>query len=62
LPGGLRSLAYFVYRYVFRLGFLDGREGLYFALLQAFWFRVLVDAKSYESRNAARKLNLEARR
>jgi glycosyltransferase involved in cell wall biosynthesis len=56
LPGGLRSLAYFFYRYFFRLGFLDGREGLYFALLQAFWFRVLVDAKSYESRHAARGL------
>jgi hypothetical protein len=53
LPGGLRSSAYFVYRYVLRLGFLDGREGFYFAVLQAFWFRMLVDAKAYESRKAA---------
>lgn len=51
LPGGLRSFAYFVYRYVFRLGFLDGREGFYFAFFQAFWFRMLVDAKAYESRS-----------
>lgn len=54
LPGGLRSLAYFLYRYVFRLGFLDGREGFYFAFLQALWFRLLVDGKVYESRQAQR--------
>jgi glycosyltransferase involved in cell wall biosynthesis len=53
LPGGLRSLAYFVYRYGLRLGFLDGREGFYFAVLQAFWFRVLVDAKAYELAKAS---------
>ena len=45
LPGGIRAIAYFVYRYVFRLGFLDGREGFYFAFFQALWFRLLVDAK-----------------
>jgi glycosyltransferase involved in cell wall biosynthesis len=50
LPGGLRATAYFVYRYVLRLGFLDGREGLYFAFLQALWFRMLVDAKLFEAR------------
>jgi glycosyltransferase involved in cell wall biosynthesis len=52
LPGGLRSIAYFLYRYVLRLGFLDGREGFYFAFLQALWFRVLVDAKVHEARGA----------
>ena len=52
LPGGLRASAYFVYRYVIRLGFLDGREGLYFAFLQAFWFRMLVDAKMFEARQS----------
>ncbi len=50
LPTGLRSLGYFVYRYVFRLGFLDGRTGFYFAFFQALWFRMLVDAKMYEKR------------
>jgi glycosyltransferase involved in cell wall biosynthesis len=50
LPGGARAVAYFLYRYVVRLGFLDGREGFYFAILQALWFRVLVDAKLYEAR------------
>ena len=53
LPGGWRALAYFAYRYVLRLGFLDGREGFYFAFLQALWFRLLVDAKVYESRRGA---------
>src|SRR5262245_23061261 len=50
LPGGARAVAYFLYRYIARLGFLDGREGFYFAILQALWFRVLVDAKLYEAR------------
>jgi glycosyltransferase involved in cell wall biosynthesis len=48
LPGGLRALAYFLYRYLFRLGFLDGREGAEFHFLQAFWYRYLVDAKINE--------------
>jgi glycosyltransferase involved in cell wall biosynthesis len=50
LPTGIRSLSYFVYRYIFRLGFLDGTTGFYFAFFQALWFRMLVDAKMYEQR------------
>lgn len=50
LPGGFRALAYFLYRYVFRAGFLDGREGLAFHVLQGFWYRFLVDAKLAETR------------
>ena len=53
LPIGMRSLSYFVYRYVFRLGFLDGKTGFYFAFFQALWFRMLVDAKMYEQRTPA---------
>jgi len=30
LPGGFRAFAYFSYRYVLRLGFLDGRAGTAF--------------------------------
>ena len=48
LPSGLRALTYFVYRYFIRLGFLDGRAGWYFHLLQGFWYRTLVDAKITE--------------
>lgn len=43
-----RALGLFFYRYVFKLGFLDGRWGLIFFVLQTFWFRFLVDAKLYE--------------
>jgi len=48
LPMSLRALSYFIYRYFLKLGFLDGKEGLIFAVLQAFWYRFLVDAKIYE--------------
>ncbi len=49
LPMGFRSWLYYVYRYYFRLGFLDGREGKIFCFLQAYWYRFLVDAKIYEA-------------
>ena len=48
LPRGLRAFAYFFYRYVIRLGFLDGQAGTAFHFLQGFWYRYLVDAKVAE--------------
>ena len=48
LPGGIRAFAYFFYRYVIRLGFLDGKEGAAFHVLQGFWYRYLVDMKLHE--------------
>ena len=48
LPGALRAQLYFVLRYIFMLGFLDGRQGYFFHVLQAFWYRTLVDAKVAE--------------
>jgi len=48
LPGGFRALVYFLYRYVIRLGFLDGPSGSAFHFLQGFWYRYLVDAKVTE--------------
>lgn len=50
MPGGLRAFAYFFYRYIMRLGFLDGRAGATFHFLQGFWYRYLVDAKVMEVR------------
>ena len=50
LPLFLRAFLYFIYRYVFRLGFLDGTEGLVFHFLQGCWYRFYVDAKIYEAR------------
>lgn len=43
-----RAHWYFIYRYIFRLGFLDGKEGLIFHFLQGYWYRFLVDAKIFE--------------
>lgn len=48
LPMGMRAHLYFWYRYYFKLGFLDGKEGKIYAFLQAYWYRFLVDAKIYE--------------
>ena len=53
-PPLLRAVAYFVYRYVVLLGFLDGRAGFLYAVLQALWFRLLVDAKLAELTAARR--------
>ena len=49
-PLFLRAYGLFFYRYVLRLGFLDGMPGLIFFVLQTFWFRFLIDAKVYEKR------------
>lgn len=53
MPLFIRPFVLFIYRYFFRLGFLDGTEGLIFWVLQTFWFRFLVDAKIWEKRHAA---------
>lgn len=48
LPLFLRARLYYWYRYYFQLGFLDGAEGKIFAFLQAYWYRMLIDARIYE--------------
>lgn len=50
LPLFWRAAFYFAYRYVLRLGFLDGREGFLWHFLQGWWYRTLVDAKLLELR------------
>jgi glycosyltransferase involved in cell wall biosynthesis len=57
LPGGFRASLYFFYRYVLGLGFLDGKTGFYFHFLQAFWYRVYVDAKMHELTQEALRCN-----
>jgi len=57
-PKSLRSFLFFIYRYIFRLGFLDGYQGLVWNFLQGFWYRFLVDAKVYELESKAKELNL----
>jgi glycosyltransferase involved in cell wall biosynthesis len=49
-PLVIRPFVHFSIRYFLQLGFLDGRIGLLYAVLQALWFRMLVDAKLMEKR------------
>ncbi|MER8509603.1 glycosyltransferase family 2 protein [Mesorhizobium sp. M0894] len=56
-PAGARTIAYFMYRYLLRLGFLDGKPGFYFHFLQGLWYRGLVDAKVFEIEALAEQKN-----
>ncbi|OIR19163.1 glycosyl transferase family 2 [mine drainage metagenome] len=48
LPMFWRALFFWIYRYFFKFGFLDGIPGLIYHTLHGFWFRFLVDSKLYE--------------
>ncbi|WP_331774347.1 glycosyltransferase family 2 protein [Sulfurospirillum sp. 1612] len=48
LPLFVRPIIYFHYRYFFKLGFLDGKQGFIWHFLQGFWYRFYIDAKIYE--------------
>jgi len=48
LPMIMRPFLYFFYRYIFRLGFLDGRVGFVYHFLQGYWLWLLVDVKYIE--------------
>jgi glycosyltransferase involved in cell wall biosynthesis len=48
-PPVWRALALFGWRYAVLGGFLDGRAGFLYAVFQALWFRLLVDAKLIEA-------------
>ncbi|HVT18465.1 MAG TPA: glycosyltransferase family 2 protein [Thermoanaerobaculia bacterium] len=48
LPRFVRPTLYFLYRYFFLLGVLDGKNGFIFHFLQAFWFRLVVDVRLEE--------------
>lgn len=47
-PLFVRSFLYFIYRYIFKLGFLEGKEGFLWHFLQGWWYRTLVDAIIFE--------------
>ncbi len=57
LPLGLRSWVYYKYRYIFRLGFLDGKIGKIYFFLSCYWYRFLVDAKIYEQNLIPKELD-----
>jgi glycosyltransferase involved in cell wall biosynthesis len=55
MPLYLRPVLYFSYRYFFKLGILDGKQGFIFHFLQGFWFRLIVDIKIEEKKNDIRR-------
>jgi len=51
-PLFIRAFLYWWFRYFILLGILDGVAGFVFHFLQAFWYRLVIDAKLYERRCA----------
>jgi glycosyltransferase involved in cell wall biosynthesis len=62
MPFWLNSFAYFLYRYIIQLGFLDGRAGLIYHVLQGFWYRFLVGAKIEEFEQALASVDTRSER
>ena len=60
LPFTVSSTLYFLWRYVFQLGFLDGRSGLVYHFLQGYWYRFLVGVKLMELERAIAHLEDKA--
>lgn len=50
MPLFIRPFGFLTYRYIIRLGFLDGIPGFIFHVLHAFWYRFLVDALIFEAK------------
>jgi glycosyltransferase involved in cell wall biosynthesis len=59
-PIYLRAVLFYLYRYVIRLGFLDGKEGFVFHFLHGCWMMMLIDAKIDEARIYIRAHGIEA--
>ena len=57
LPLFIRPFLYYVHRYIFKLGFLDGKEGFIFHFLHAFWYRFLVDVKVFQLERLSKEEN-----
>lgn len=49
LPLFVRPFIFFLIRYFFQLGFIEGKRGFIWNVLQCFWYRFLVDAKIFEA-------------
>ncbi|WP_197488477.1 glycosyltransferase family 2 protein [Methylomonas koyamae] len=49
LPIFFRPVLYFFYRYIIRLGFMDGKEGFAYHFMQGLWYRCLIDLKCLEA-------------
>jgi glycosyltransferase involved in cell wall biosynthesis len=57
LPRYWRPFFYFGYRMIFKLGILDGKNGVIFHFLQGFWFRLVIDIKIEEQLRKRERLN-----
>ena len=55
MPLYIRPLIYFIYRYIFALGFLDGKGGFLYHFLQGFVLRIMIDWKIGQLRQAGIK-------
>ncbi len=55
LPYFWRVWAFFIYRYILKLGFMDGVEGFLYCFLQCLWYRTISDAKIVEAYRACGK-------
>jgi glycosyltransferase involved in cell wall biosynthesis len=60
LPLLTGPLFYFLWRYIAQAGFLDGRAGLIYHVMQGFWYRFLVEAKVLELRRVVSNLRTPA--
>jgi glycosyltransferase involved in cell wall biosynthesis len=54
LPLLLRPFIYFLYRYVWQLGVLDGKEGFIICFLHGLWYQFLIDVKYLELRKGVK--------
>jgi len=54
LPLGVRPSLYFLFRFFFQFGLLDGPKGWLFHFMQGFWYRLLVDINVWEFENLCR--------
>jgi glycosyltransferase involved in cell wall biosynthesis len=50
LPRTIRPLILFFYRYILRLGFLDGQAGFFYCLLHDLWYPMMVEILYFEGR------------
>jgi len=65
MPIFLRCFFYFIYRYIVKLGFVEGKESFIWNFYQGLWYRMLIDykimtyEKSYTKDQIINKLNIK---
>ncbi len=55
LPPFIRPFFYFFYRYIIRLGFLDGKKGFIFHFMQALVYQFIIDITFFELKNKIKR-------